>query len=100
MDAYAEAYNEFRKTLLMFLFNSSSDESPVSKQWSLDNREHLGNVVFSTLRKATGMWYALNCIHQYESNLKSHLIHFFPRVICESEFSAQVGSKRAHVRCR
>lgn len=73
LDAYADAYSEFRNTLLLFVYDSTS-ESPASKHWSLDDRENLGHIVFSTLRQATGDSWVLKWVENKPLIIISNLV--------------------------
>lgn len=53
-DAYPDAYEEFKKLLLMFVFEEKDDKSPVSYEWSDASRQYLGELVYGTLKSIMG----------------------------------------------
>ncbi|GMH45789.1 hypothetical protein BSKO_13752 [Bryopsis sp. KO-2023] len=108
LDAYADAYNEFKKTLLMFLYDQDQSESPVAEQWSLKARQHLGSVIFGTLRKATGfkdpdllnlLKYLLvihkqNCIHS-SLDLPTPDSDIIPKLVVEERWPGPLPEERS-----
>eukprot|EP00210_Caulerpa_lentillifera_P005862 g5606.t1 len=53
-DAFPEAYEEFKKTLLMFVFEEKKENSPVAYEWSHEARQYLAELIFSTLKFCNG----------------------------------------------
>lgn len=53
-EAYPDAYSEFKKLLLMFVFEEKTSESPVSYEWSNESRRYLGELIYGTLKSVIG----------------------------------------------
>lgn len=55
LNAYPEAYAEFRRALLLLVYSQHEDVSPVASEWSAHSRADLAAVLSRTLRQASGM---------------------------------------------
>eukprot|EP00899_Mesostigma_viride_P000817 jgi/Mesvir1/10736/Mv13808-RA.1 len=49
MDAYPEAYSEFKHVMLVLMYSQHDADSPVAKEWSLEARNSLTALLASTL---------------------------------------------------
>ena len=54
LDAYPEAYAEFRRCMLAFIYGPDCPESPIVDLWNLGQREKLAGQLARTLRQHTG----------------------------------------------
>ena len=54
LDAYPEAYSEFKRAMLAFVYEEVNPRSPVSDLWEPAQRDHMADVLCSTLKEATG----------------------------------------------
>ncbi|BDA44366.1 hypothetical protein COCOBI_05-5500 [Coccomyxa sp. Obi] len=55
LNAYPEAYAEFRRALLLLVYSQHEDVSPVASEWSAHTRADLAAVLSRTLRQAAGI---------------------------------------------
>ena len=54
LNAYPEAYAEFRSALLLLVYSEHEDVSPVASEWSARTRADLAAALSRTLRQAAG----------------------------------------------
>lgn len=54
LDAYPEAYEEFKRLMLVFVYGPDCPASPVSGLWSVRQREAAAGQLARTLRQLTG----------------------------------------------
>ena len=54
LDAYPEAYSEFKRLMLAFVFGEAADPSPVADLWKPAQREQLADMLAGTLKQAVG----------------------------------------------
>lgn len=50
LNAYPEAYEEFRRVLLAFIYDKDDQTSPVAEEWSKERRSELAALVASTMK--------------------------------------------------
>ena len=54
LDAYPEAYAEFRRCMMAFVYGPDAPESPVSDLWSLKQRAAAAGQLARTVRQLRG----------------------------------------------
>ncbi len=54
LNAYPEAYAEFKRALLLLVYSQHEDVSPVASEWSARTRADLAAILSRTLRQAAG----------------------------------------------
>ena len=54
LDAYPEAYQEFRRVMMLFVYGPGSADSPVSDLWSVRRREPAAAQLARTIRQLKG----------------------------------------------
>ncbi|EIE26081.1 hypothetical protein COCSUDRAFT_46483 [Coccomyxa subellipsoidea C-169] len=55
LNAYPEAYAEFKRALLLLVYSQHEDVSPVASEWSARTRADLAAILSRTLRQAAGI---------------------------------------------
>ena len=56
LDAYPEAYEEFKRTMLVFVFGPEAPGSSVGELWAASTRGAVAAQLARTLRQAAGVW--------------------------------------------
>jgi hypothetical protein len=54
LDAYPEAYAEFKRSMLLLMYEPGLEGTPVEKEGSLEHRAQLGRTLDQTLRHVLG----------------------------------------------
>lgn len=55
LNAYPEAYAEFKRALLLLVYGQHEEVSPVAAEWSARTRADLAAILSRTLRQAAGV---------------------------------------------
>lgn len=63
LNAYPEAYAEFKRALLLLVYSQHEDVSPVAAEWSARSRADLAAILSRTLRQSAGALSA--CAHRH-----------------------------------
>lgn len=59
LDAYPEAYKEFRQVMMVFIYGPDSMESPVNDLWSIHRRDQAAAQLARTIKQLKGEFPAL-----------------------------------------